>query len=136
MAEPSTPRSIDPRTVRSPKRSIKDVSVIFDGKLAVAGDPWTGWSVARINWEGDPNKVGHRYNGVEGVDLGVPNSRGVSTWHILPEPLAELVVEAVQVHQGGDGDQRPKRLRRCVNELMAAARAATGEEMAALQLYL
>ena len=55
---------------------------------------------------------------------------------IIPDPLAEVTIEAINAHLGGKDDHRPNRLRRCVNELMAAARAATPEEMTRLQLNL
>jgi len=89
-----------------------------------------------MTWDGNRNAVGHRWNGVQGVNPGTPSSRGYPTWHIIPDPLAEIMVEAINAHLGGEGDQRPNRLRRCVNELMAAARAATPEEITRLQLHL
>jgi hypothetical protein len=136
MAETNEAQYVDPSTVNSPQRSIADLWVLFDGGLWKEGDLWSGWSVARMTWEGDPNAVGCRWNGEKGVSAGSPSSRGYPTWFIIPAPLAEIVVEAVNAHLGGEGDQRPNRLRRCINELLAAARAATSEEMTRLQLHL
>jgi len=136
MADPNKPQSVDPRTVLSPQRSVADLWVLHDGGLWTEDDPWSGWSLARMTWEGNPNAVGCRWNGEQGVNPGSPSSRGYSTWFIIPDPLAEIIVEAVNAHLGGEGDQRPNRLRRCVNEFLAAARAATPEEVTRLQLHL
>ena len=134
MADDSIKRHVDPRTVLSPKGAITNLQVIYDGGLLVEGDPWSGWSLARLHWYGWP-ATATRWNGVEGEHPGTPNGRGRSQWHILPSPLGEANVKAVTEHLNGKEEQ-PNRLRRCVNEFMAAARDATPEEMTRLQLYL
>jgi hypothetical protein len=136
MASTSVAQPVDPRTVTSPQRSVADLWVLYDGGLWTDGDPWSGWSLARMTWDGDPNAVGCRWNGEQGKTPGSPSSRGYPTWFIIPRPFAEVMVETVNAHLGGKDDQPSNRLRRCVNELMAAARAATQEEMTRLQLCL
>lgn len=87
---------IHPSLVISPKASIsKDsVTVVYDGGEVSPGDPWTGWSVAEMEWDGNP-AVGMRWNG-GGTSIGNPQSRGVPTWFILPDPIAEVVLKAVR----------------------------------------
>jgi len=136
MADTNKPQSVDPRTVTSPQRSVADLWVLYDGGLWSEGNPWSGWSAARMTWDGSPNAVGCRWNGEEGVRPGSPSSRGYPTWFIIPEPFAEVMVETINAHLNGKDDQQPNRLRRCVNELMAAARVATPEEITRLQLHL
>jgi hypothetical protein len=129
-----TRQSVDPRTVLSPLRSVSDLWVIYDGGLYVEGDPWSGWSVARLKYDGIP-AAGVRWNGVAGEHPGTPSGHGFSTWYILPDPLAEVVIDVVNDYLAGK-DEYPTRLRRRVNELLAAARAAKPDELARLQLYL
>jgi hypothetical protein len=125
-------RHVEPSTVTSPRRVVADLAVLYDGGLLTEGDPWSGWSVARMTWAGDPDAVGIRWNGEQGENPGNPSSRGYPTWLIIPAPLAQILVDAVN-NLPRDG-QPPNRLRRSVNELLAAARAATPEEMTRLQL--
>ncbi len=84
---------VDPRMVSSPKVSITpgSVRVMHDGGEWQKGDPWTGWSVAQMEWDGSP-AVGMRWNG-DASGVGNPQSRGVPTWFILPDPMAQLVLE-------------------------------------------
>jgi hypothetical protein len=79
---------IDPRMVLSPKGRVDNLRVIHDGKEG-------SFAVAKMNWDGNP-AVGVRWNGgdtgkFEG--LGNPQSRGIATWFILPDPIAKLVEE-------------------------------------------
>lgn len=137
MANTNVPQPVDPRTVTSPQRLVADLWVVYDGGLWKEDDPgWSGWSLARMTWDGNRDAVGCRWNGEQGVNPGSPSSRGYPTWFIIPGPLAEIMVETVNAHLSGKSDQRPNRLLRCVNELMAAARAATPEETTRLQLSL
>jgi hypothetical protein len=75
---------IDPRMVQSPKGRVEDLVVIHDG-----GEH--SYSVARMTWDKDPGAIGVRWNGGEGQGVGNPQSRGVATWFILPEPIAKMV---------------------------------------------
>jgi hypothetical protein len=86
----------DPRRVQSPKAWVgKDsVNVIYDGGEWQRNDPWAGWSVAELEWDGSP-AVGIRWNGDDN-SVGNPQSRGVPTWFILPDPIAPLVLKHAQ----------------------------------------
>jgi len=62
------------------------LEVIYDGKEH-------GWSLARMNWEGEPI-IGMRWNGgsESGIpSIGNPQSRGKPTWFVLPEEVGELI---------------------------------------------
>jgi hypothetical protein len=86
---------VHPSLVISPKASIApgSVRVLYDGGEWREGEPWTGWSVAELEWDGS-DAVGIRWNG-GGASMGNPQSRGVPTWFILPDPIAEKVGKAV-----------------------------------------
>jgi hypothetical protein len=78
---------IDPRLVTSPKGRVERLDVIYDGG---EGD----YAVATMLWDGEP-ATGVRWNGGDRGEkfqgLGNPQSRGIPTWFILPDPIAELV---------------------------------------------
>lgn len=79
---------ISPDMVISPKNMVSRLEVVFDG-----GE--NQWSVAKFRWDGEP-VVGIRWNGGSNdkrfPGMGNPQSRGVPTWFILPEPLADVVL--------------------------------------------
>ena len=75
---------IDPSMVLSPKGRVEDLVVLHD-------DGEHSFSVARMTWDKHPGAIGVRWNGGEGEGVGNPQSRGVATWFILPEPIAALV---------------------------------------------
>ena len=75
---------IDPKMVLAPKGRVGDLSVIHDG-----GEH--SYSVARMTWDKHPGAIGVRWNGGQGEGVGNPQSRGVATWFILPEPIAKMV---------------------------------------------
>lgn len=87
---------VHPSLVISPKTSITpgSVRVLHDGSELREGKPWTGWSVAKLEWDGS-DAVGIRWNG-GGASMGNPQSRGVPTWFILPDAVAEEVVKAIR----------------------------------------
>jgi hypothetical protein len=77
---------INPNLVTSPKGRVANLTVIYDGG---EGD----YSVATMLWDGKP-ATGVRWNGGDGAmfqGLGNPQSRGIPTWFILPDPIAELI---------------------------------------------
>jgi hypothetical protein len=83
---------IDPNLVLSPKGRVENLRVIHDGKDG-------SFSVAEMDWDGNP-AVGVRWNGGnEGkfTGLGNPQSRGIATWFILPDPIADLVKKNLPV---------------------------------------
>lgn len=81
---------IDPKMVLSPKGRVEDLVVLYDG-----GEH--SYAVARMTWDKSPGAIGVRWNGGEGEGVGNPQSRGVATWFILPEPIAKIV-EADPAH--------------------------------------
>lgn len=81
---------IDPRNVISPKtRLAGPIDVVYP----IEPDAKAPYSIARFTWDKRP-AVGIRWNG-DGEsqgDVGNPQSRGLPTWFILPEEIADLVL--------------------------------------------
>ena len=81
----------DPGSVINPKKFVKKVTVLFDGKES-------GFSLAVIDWEGTDH-IGIRWNVAikEQTDsekqmgkikcAGSPSLRGIPSWFILPREL-------------------------------------------------
>jgi hypothetical protein len=120
----ANPLGIDPRSVISPKGSVANVQVLHDGRAFPDGDPRAWWSCARLEWDGRP-AIGLRWDGGDGQPSGMPQSRGIPIWFIVPDPLAALVEQAVT-------GAAVKSLRQCVNDLVHAARRASPEELSQL----
>ena len=76
---------MDPERVTSPRDKWTLTEVVFNN-----GD----WAVAIGEWEGD-NSVGIRWNGTP-FDAGFPARGQYGTWLILPDELADIVLEAVR----------------------------------------
>jgi hypothetical protein len=77
-----------PQDVLSPKGSIKNIRVIYDGREH-------GWSLARLEWDGE-EVIGIRWNGgsTNGIpSVGNPQSRGYPTWFVLPEEAGEQIIK-------------------------------------------
>ncbi|SRR6266536_2837883 len=88
---------VDPQTVTSPKNLVSDVEVIYD-----SGPREDSWAVATLRWDKRP-AVGIRWNGAPGSGVGSPQSRGLPTWFVVPDELADLVREAAErLANGGD----------------------------------
>jgi|WetSurMetagenome_2_1015567.scaffolds.fasta_scaffold359096_2 hypothetical protein len=79
---------IPPETVVSPKSSLKDLEVIYDSG-AFDGEN-AGFSIAKMKWE-DEDSMGIRWNGGKTNPSGNPQSRGIPTWFILPDPIRKIV---------------------------------------------
>ncbi|MBW2104359.1 MAG: hypothetical protein JRH05_17300 [Deltaproteobacteria bacterium] len=84
---------VKPDLVISPKGRISDLTVIYDG-----GE--NSWSLARMKWDGQET-VGLRWNGGSNdprfPGIGNPQSRGVPTWFILPDEVAEVVIKMLKL---------------------------------------
>jgi len=80
----------DPKSVLSPKERVKSVEVIFD-KGQVDGS----WSVARLKWD-DSFVIGIRWNGDQNSTKGLPQARGNPTWFVVPDELADAVLNAAR----------------------------------------
>jgi len=82
---------IDPKTVLTPKGSVANLEVIYDG-----GED--SWSLARMLYDDAP-VMGMRWNGGSSngkPSIGTPNARGYSTWFILPPEVGEAVENMVR----------------------------------------
>jgi hypothetical protein len=124
---------IDPGTVLSPRALVSDLNVIYDGGLLEEKKMWSGWALAKMLWDGSP-AVGVRWNGEVDGSVGSPQSRGLPTWFILPEPLAETALKVVEEHLRSGDDAAPEALppRRRLLDLIAFVRAASDEELSAM----
>jgi len=82
---------VDPGTVQSPKGRVSDVNVVYD-----KGPTKSSWSIARLKWEG-ADALGIRWNGDVDDDSGVglPQSRGIPIWMIVPQELEDAVLKSV-----------------------------------------
>jgi hypothetical protein len=129
------PTHIDPRTVLSPRNSVRNVNVIFDGGLWDDDNPrWSGWSVAELIWDGNP-AVGVRWNGILGENVGSPQSRGLPTWFIMPEALKGITLDRISQHIKNDNSDEPAEIippRRRLLDLISFVRAASDEELASM----
>lgn len=81
---------VDPKEVMSPKKRVSgEIEVLVD-----KGERY--WSLCKLTWDGKP-RIGIRWNG--GLDsterIGNPQSRGNPTWFILPEEVADVILQAV-----------------------------------------
>jgi hypothetical protein len=82
---------VAPESVLSPKGMVEDVEVIFD-----KGPEHGSWSIVKLKWNKN-DAVGIRYNGdAEQSNLGLPQSRGIPTWFIVPDDIASAVLEAAK----------------------------------------
>lgn len=86
---------IKPELVQSPKKSVSELDVIYDG-----GE--RSWALAKMKWDGEKT-IGLRWNG--GTEdpkfphVGNPQSRGVPTWFILPQEIADVVVQMLKLNK-------------------------------------
>ena len=81
---------VRPEKVVAPRSFVRSVQVIYD---TGAG----GWSVARLNWDGDQDALGIRWNGNdEDPGIGNPQSRGKPTWFVVPEELRPAILSHVE----------------------------------------
>jgi hypothetical protein len=125
---------INPRTVLSPRASVSNINVVFDGGAWDQSNPlWSGWSLTKLDWDGNPS-IGVRWNGDPGPGVGNPQSRGLPVWMVLPEILAEGALERVARHLRGEDAEETRVVppRRRLLDLIAFVRAASDEEIAEL----
>ena len=92
-----------PEHVESPRNRIAPdtLQVMYTHK---SGD----WSLARMTYDGIPNRMGCRWNGDlnDFESKGNPRSHGHGTWFILPDDVADLMW-AVIVMGGGRHPEYP-----------------------------
>lgn len=86
---------IPPADVISPRKSITNVRVLID-------EGEENFSLAELQWDGE-ERMGLRWNGSTDSPIGNPQSRGIPTWFVLPEAIAELVARefARNLHDTG-----------------------------------
>jgi len=88
---------VDPSQVISPRDCVSNVRVLFDGgeqSISIAKIEWEGqdcigarWNVAKREWDVPDKQAGK-------VCLGMPTSRGLPVWFILPPELLDQGSEA------------------------------------------
>ncbi len=88
-----------PLEVISPKDHVKVIDVIYDGKDG-KGNEGNAFSLARLTWDGD-DCIGVRWNismnefkdekkkNGDVKCIGVPSSRGLPIWFIMPGELLD-----------------------------------------------
>jgi len=79
---------IDPKTVLSPRDSVKNLEILYDGGSG-------SFSLARMEWEGR-DAHGFRWNGytdrkTNKVNKGSPISTGYPIWMILPTEMVQAM---------------------------------------------
>ena len=78
---------VDPQTVLAPRNRVGSVDVLYN-----SGPGQGSWSIARIEYDGIPDRIGIRWNGSDETDgLGNPQSHGKPTWFVLPDEVSGLV---------------------------------------------
>lgn len=132
-ATPVTP-PVDPATVLSPKTAVADLDIIFDGGAWRDREPlFSGWSCGTLTWDGEPGCVGLRWNGGDGQPAGMPQSRGIPVWFVLPRPLGEVVLSAVRAHFG---EVTTESLRAATLGFIHAVRRASPDQLAQLEHHI
>lgn len=84
---------VKPDLVVSPKSLVSNLKVIYDGEVnswALAEMEWGGAEAVMLRWNGGSED--QRFPGI-----GNPQSRGLPTWFILPEEIAEVVISMLKV---------------------------------------
>jgi hypothetical protein len=75
-----------PENVLTPKGSISNLEVLYDG-----GE--NSWSLASMKWDG-VDVLGMRWNGGSNngtPSVGTPQSRGYPTWFVVPEEVGDAI---------------------------------------------
>ena len=81
---------INPQTVMSPRNRVGSVDILYD-------DGPGSWSVARLEYDNVPDRIGIRWNGSEEeAGIGNPQSRGRPTWFVVPDELSPMVREVAE----------------------------------------
>ena len=86
---------VKPDLVVSPKSLVSNLKVIYDGEVnswALVEMEWGGAEAVRLRW--NDGSEDQRFPGI-----GNPQSRGLPTWFILPEEIAEVVISMLKVNK-------------------------------------
>ena len=84
---------LDPKLVLSPKGKVANLEIIID-----KGED--SYALSTLDWEGK-KRVGVRWNGGSDTSIGNPQSRGIPTWFILPDPIAESYLSVLLKEEKG-----------------------------------
>jgi hypothetical protein len=85
---------IDPQTVLSPRNRVGSVDILYNSGPSPDG---ATWSVARLVYDGQSDRIGIRWNGSEQEEgIGNPQSRGKPTWFVVPDELSSVVREMAE----------------------------------------
>ena len=90
---------VKPENVDSPRASWRLGKVLYD-----SGE--NGWSAAEGQWDKSDrggrweDVVALRWNGNSDSEIGNPQSRGLATWFVVPDELADAVRAAVETVKG------------------------------------
>jgi hypothetical protein len=116
---------IKPESVLSPKAAVSKLNVLHNN-----GD----WSVAELEWNGK-SALGLRWNGSDQESgCGTPQSRGLPTWFIVPDELANAIKEELPektdldcayLEMANDGERESEALNWC-NALIGDSDNAAG----------
>jgi hypothetical protein len=80
--------------VRSPRDSWTLIHVLVDQGESDADDG--RWSLAIGEWEGQ-RRLAVRWNGKKDRPAGNPQSRGISTWFVLPPEFEKPLIDSAAV---------------------------------------
>lgn len=89
---------VKPHEVRTPKKNIKGIHILFDG-----GED--SFSIAFLKWfeistEKTIDKLAIRWNGGEGSPKGYPLATGHPSWFILPSALEGILIDkAIELNE-------------------------------------
>jgi hypothetical protein len=86
---------VPPEKVLSPRvAGISNMEVLYDGGPSDADNDDYRWSAAMFDWYGNP-VIGLRWNGHSEGMAGNPQSRGMPTWFIVPDEIADVIKEEI-----------------------------------------
>ena len=85
---------VKPQHVLSPKNAWRLRSVLYDGGFGE-------WSAAEGQWDPEGqwdncDVLAIRWNGNDRTPIGLPQSRGLPVWFIVPDAIEEKVREAIE----------------------------------------
>ena len=106
----------EPKDVITPQTAVTNLYPIFDG------GPWD-YSLALMDWEGEP-ALGIRWNGgteaksvgKQKIHPGNPQSRGYSTWFIVPKPFVIPILKKALSQGLGGGSINKKQAEKFVRD--------------------
>lgn len=85
---------VNPEEVLSPKSRLSgEIEVLVRGEVRGEDGKSAPYSIASFTWDNAP-VTGIRWDGTPGTkDSGNPQSRGIATWFVLPDPVAAVILK-------------------------------------------